>query len=643
MSLVVWLPLNGDVHNQGIFDTNIINYGATISNDGKIGQCYSFDGSDDYISIDSEELRALTRGGDTPMSIATWVYHADDTRGIIFGDYGVSGYINFNIEVTVNHTARFYWGATPDYTIPAMNVGANTWSHICFTYNGTELRGYLNGTEVYTSMITLNVKTKTAGVYQLGRDIRTGTTALNGMLNDFRIYNHCLSAAEVHEIAQGLLIHYKLNGQMGGNNPNLLNGTLTNRLASADYTNTRKIGQFAARSGGDGVCSSIEDSTVPIGRYAFSIQNNTTGNRDFVQYGGDMPFALTEGQNYTISAYYKGTGTALIRIWDLTNNVSAMTYSTALPESAASDWTRISCTFVATAVMNTNNIGCCIGIKGASSVLICGFKFEVGSEATPYCCSLWDLGIDSTIIEDSSGYGYNGVVYNNIQFPQDSPRYDYSTFFGTNATIQISNIYTTGFSNSYTFAWWAKISQWQQNMMWGFENGTRLNGMYYHRTGVLTWNTGDGANNPLYNYGTTTNVSLPSTNVWHHYAMVSNGTQCLVYLDGELWAQAKTYKILSNTAASLYLNGWNSTFNYTYDDSLYLSDFRFYSTALLDNDIKSLYNLGMKIDNKGGIHTFEVRETLNDALLKVGTIQETSTQVAKLKYKGWQSPNFIEI
>jgi hypothetical protein len=69
----------------------------------------------------------------------------------------------------------------------------------------------------------------------------------------------------------------------------------------------------------------------------------------------------------------------------------------------------------------------------------------------------------------------------------------------TNQKIKISNFPTSGFGNSYTFAWWEKISS-AGPMHWGFADGIRLNGMY---TGRL-WNTGDGSNNPLYTPGTTT-------------------------------------------------------------------------------------------------------------------------------------------
>jgi hypothetical protein len=48
MALQVWLPLNGDLHNQGLSNVTVTNNGATVDNNGKIGKCYSFDGTDDF-------------------------------------------------------------------------------------------------------------------------------------------------------------------------------------------------------------------------------------------------------------------------------------------------------------------------------------------------------------------------------------------------------------------------------------------------------------------------------------------------------------------------------------------------------------------------------------------------------------------
>ena len=190
----------------------------------------------------------------------------------------------------------------------------------------------------------------------------------------------------------------------------------------------------------------------------------------------------------------------------------------------------------------------------------------------------------NTTIYDTSGNGYNGIMYNDPVWDLSSPKYKASTHFtATNQYIRVTNLTTTGFSNSYSFSWWGNMDSWSNAMFWGFSDGVRLNGLF---KGNL-WNTGDSGNNPLYKPGTTTQVTSPSLNTWHHYVMVGNGTSCVVYLDGELWGQAKTYKTITGT--TICFNGWDTSTSYTSSD-MRISDFRIYATALSAQDVKDLYN-----------------------------------------------------
>lgn len=190
----------------------------------------------------------------------------------------------------------------------------------------------------------------------------------------------------------------------------------------------------------------------------------------------------------------------------------------------------------------------------------------------------------NTTIYDTSGNGYNGIMYNDPVWDLSSPKYKASTHFtAANQYIRVTNLTTTGFSNSYSFSWWGNMDSWSNAMFWGFSDGVRLNGLF---KGNL-WNTGDSGNNPLYKPGTTTQVTSPSLNTWHHYVMVGNGTNCVVYLDGELWGQAKTYKTITGT--TICFNGWDTSTSYTSSD-MRISDFRIYATALSAQDVKDLYN-----------------------------------------------------
>ena len=68
MALRVWLPLNGTLENQGLSELTPVNHNCTIAN-GKIGQCYSFDGSTSYIDIGSA-CNEIIKGYGQPFTLA---------------------------------------------------------------------------------------------------------------------------------------------------------------------------------------------------------------------------------------------------------------------------------------------------------------------------------------------------------------------------------------------------------------------------------------------------------------------------------------------------------------------------------------------------------------------------------------------
>ena len=213
MALQIWLPLNGTLENKGCTDITVVNNGATVNTAGKIGSCYSFDGNDDYISIVCPKLNTIFSGGAQPFSVAMWINHADSSRAILMGAYGLPNTPNnsfFNLELSTAHAYRFDWKANPDWYPNNTNVGSATWAHVVCTYDGTQVKIYLNGSLTATRNGTLATLEYT-GPYYLGRDSRTGTTAFNGKMNDFRVYDHCLSTAEIKELSQGLILHYKLD------------------------------------------------------------------------------------------------------------------------------------------------------------------------------------------------------------------------------------------------------------------------------------------------------------------------------------------------------------------------------------------------------------------------------------------------
>ena len=596
MALKVWLPLNGNpyMRNLGI-NSNIIPESAgthhSFSSEGKLGYALTFVGAaSDYLCIPGLKLQTF--------SWACWFKCTGSTTATsqrILSEGRDTGSRGAEIWISQDSTTLYLQahGVTHTTTIGIFS-------------------SYLNGNLINSSTYTANCDyAQSNDKFVIGKMAYNYTNTSNyfpfvGRINDVRLYDHCLSAKEVKEISQGLILHYKLDGFSGGAGENLLvNSSLKKRVNGfpniTTYTQT-----FEKKDGYD--CYHIHSDT--LGKTAYlswdvkNIINNYPIGTKFVFSGWIKADNIVKGTtNYFASLYYGGSynnnGTSTW-IGEGSRIASSPTSNSAF-DLSEKGWTY--CYIVSTFTRNDyTSMGAMYYLRDfTGDVYFRDFKFEVGDKPTAWSPAPQDLGIETTKIPDSSGYGNDGIIINTISAEQNSPRYQIATHISsTSSKIRIDNLQTSGFGNSYTFAWWAKISS-VNPMHWGFANGIRLNGMY---TGRL-WNTGDGSNNPLYNPGTTTQVTAPTVNTWHHWAMVGNGSKCLVYQDGQLWAEAKTYKAISGT--TIYINGWDSSTSYC-SDNLSISDFRIYATALSAEDILDLYHTSANIDNLGGVHGFEFIE-----------------------------------
>ena len=240
MSLKIWLPLNGDLHNQGCSDIEIINNGATIDNNGKIGKCYNFNNS---FLISNKSI--LDNNTDD-WSFSCWFKPTSQHNGCLFSNRNIASsngiaIFYYNTQIIFDDGER--WQFTPSEAILI-----NTWNHLTFVRKKEVGKFfYLNGQLRNSTTITATPTNANASVFSIGGSQESATTVtndwLNGSLNDIRIYNHALSVVEVQEIARGLILHYKMNNvtnntiqdSSGYNNNGILNITTTLSSDSGRY------------------------------------------------------------------------------------------------------------------------------------------------------------------------------------------------------------------------------------------------------------------------------------------------------------------------------------------------------------------------------------------------------------------------
>ena len=80
MSLKVWLPLDGDLHNQGASNIEATTVGGTVNSSGKIGSCY-------YLSSSSRIYTDLFTPDSNNFSMCCWYKAGEENTasGYIFG------------------------------------------------------------------------------------------------------------------------------------------------------------------------------------------------------------------------------------------------------------------------------------------------------------------------------------------------------------------------------------------------------------------------------------------------------------------------------------------------------------------------------------------------------------------------------
>ena len=115
-------------------------------------------------------------------------------------------------------------------------------------------------------------------------------------LNDFRIYDECLSPKQIKEISKGLVAHYKLEGV--GANPNLALNTLTTSPSSFyDYT-------------GKASASRITDDDVFTSVYKIDFPEDTATYSNYNLYTvvpRDASAVIQDGKTYTLSFKIKAS------------------------------------------------------------------------------------------------------------------------------------------------------------------------------------------------------------------------------------------------------------------------------------------------------------------------------------------------
>ena len=570
MSLQVWLPLNGNLENQGLADVTVTNNGATVDNNGKIGKCYSFDGTNDYITLICQDFPTIFCG---LFSITFWVCSNDDgTRSIYFGNYGISGGGNwFNLEKNTANEIRFWWNdGNPDKRFNTSKIiQSDGWTHFALTKNGGVVKTYLNGEliETYTNENLSTDVPSTATTFRIGGDYRTsGDLMFNGKMNDFRLYDHALSAKEVKELSKGLVLHYKLSG-VGGEN-------------LSDFSSIKSNWTM------DGLTGS--DYTDPDYGNVIKLDSSSTYKRmyHYCNWTADTTYAVS----FLAKSSVDGVSCDMSR--SIANFSQTFTLSTS--------WKRYEGVINSTVTATNGTLSFRIHDANAT-VFITQIKLELGNKATvwiPYSSNsaYTFLDYNDTIEYDHSGYGNDGVK-TNITTDVDTPRYSTSYFFDGDTSVITVPYDATAWQTNFTLNLWFKkheLGSKNYETLFGGPSGFEMDTRANNATTLSLYMASTRGGN----------VYSPfNFDKWYMVTLVNDGTNELYYINGEL---VKTIEKKAMPTGNYFLGAWQTATKQNFKG--WMSDFRIYATPLSEKDIKELYTVGTAFDKQGRVMTYEVVE-----------------------------------
>ena len=174
---------------------------------GRIGQGLSFDGVNDYVDAGSNASLNLA----TNLTVAAWFKFTaiHDTNNYIYSKRNSAGDAN-GYALYMNNTndrlrAIVLDGTNPlcgDSALESGNLTSGAWYQGTMTYDGANMRLYVNGSVVATTACTRSSATGASALIGIYNSL-AAEYAFPGTIDDVRIYNRALSAAEVRRLYNG--------------------------------------------------------------------------------------------------------------------------------------------------------------------------------------------------------------------------------------------------------------------------------------------------------------------------------------------------------------------------------------------------------------------------------------------------------
>lgn len=580
MSLQIWLPFTKDDSNYGILNMKpTSNTGKKVNSDHGGGyefnnaekQCIHYEHNAEINNFKSFSISCWAKSNIAEIRPVLGL-----TYGIIIYNAGFTALLENESDVIYEHEI-----ATKD----------KFWHNyiLTFDYNLKKFCYYIDGNIIKERLTNNNKEYKILynnGLYvgyNPNNDI--DSNYFNGTITDVRVYNHCLSPLEIKQLSVGLIGHYPLN-QFEKSSKNLINNSKSLSYWIG-YDEKTSNGMFSVAKF---TYTNINDHYIDM-RYSgtFNVESNTYYT---------FSFFAKASSNLTFRSYFYNNnnpdGYAIVSAKNSIGNTSTNNDG-GIDTNAITIWKKywiiwktgphvtLPLELILAKFINTSN-------SKDDTIWIYAPKLEKGYNENPQWTPGFGDGDLPQIEYDISGLTNNIPLSEDINplFVSDTARYSGSYNFnevgqtiGTREHIKPTK--------NVSISAWVKSSKIDTVT----EPNVDVDGIniYVNNSGII------------YLVGTfgDLNSGVSCIDAWTHVCGTYDGTTVKLYVNGVL-KSSKSY-----SSDLKYIKGAAISSDSKSGITCKVSDFRIFSTALKDDYITDLYNMGAAVSS-GTLAAYELNE-----------------------------------
>ncbi|MGE5297512.1 MAG: LamG-like jellyroll fold domain-containing protein [Solirubrobacterales bacterium] len=193
-----WLLDNNVLDSSGNGNNGTISGNPTWAAAGRIGASLTLDGIDDYVNFGNGASLNIT----DQVTVSAWI-KTEDAGNSEHNPYVAKGDTSYALKQNTNNIMEFFiydgaWYAANSQTLETSFNG--TWHHVAGTYDGVQVKLYIDGVLVGSKLHTGDIDSVAYDV-NIGRDSQNTDRFYDGQIDDVRIYHGALPKSEIVKLA----------------------------------------------------------------------------------------------------------------------------------------------------------------------------------------------------------------------------------------------------------------------------------------------------------------------------------------------------------------------------------------------------------------------------------------------------------